>query len=128
MFWRLLFLTKQLSDQLQSPHTDMAKAADLVTATMETLQQFRSDEEWSKLYKYVVDVASLHNIEVAPLQNTRSQRRRTMPKRFEDVIVLECTGSRDMATTNDDYKISLYFPVLDAMISELDLKTKMSKS
>ena len=111
MFWRLLFLTKQLSDQLQSPHTDMAKAADLVTATMETLQQFRSDEEWNKLYKYVVDVASLHNIEIAPL---RSQRQRTMPKRFEDVIVLESTGSRE----TDDYKISLYFPVLDAMISE----------
>ena len=112
MFWRLLFLTKQLSDQLQSPHTDMAKAADLVTATMETLQQFRSDEEWNKLYKYVVDVASLHNIEIAPL---RSQRQRKMPKRFEDVIILESTGSRE----TDDYKISLYFPVLDAMISEL---------
>ena len=116
MFWRVLFLTKQLSDQLQSPHTDMAKAADLVTATMETLQQFRSDEEWIKLYKYVMDVASLHNIEVAP---QRSQRQRTMPKRFEDVIVLESTGSRETATTNDNYKISLYFPVLDAMISEL---------
>ena len=79
---------------------------------METLQQFRSDEEWNKLYKYVVDVASLHNIEIAPL---RSQRQRKMPKRFEDVIVLESTGSRE----TDDYKISLYFPVLDAMISEL---------
>ena len=119
MFWRLLFLTKQLSDQLQSPHTDMAKAADLVTATMETLQQFRSDEEWSKLYKYVVDVASLHNIEVAPLQNIRSHRTRRMPKKFDDVVILECTGSREMATTNDDYKISLYFPVLDAVMTEL---------
>ena len=116
MFWRILFLTKQLSDQLQSPRTDMAKAADLVTATMETLQQFRSDEEWSKLYKYVKDVASLHNIEIAPLRNTRS---RTVPKRFADVIILETTGSREIATTNEDYKISLYFPVLDAMISEL---------
>ena len=67
----------------------------------------------------VADVASLHNIEIAPLQNTRSQHQRTMPKRFEDVIVLEPTGYRDMATTKNDYKICLYFPVLDAMISEL---------
>ena len=51
----------------------MVKAADLITVNMETLQQFRSDEEWSKLYKYVVDVASLQNIEVAPLQNTQFQ-------------------------------------------------------
>ena len=116
MFWRISFLTKQLSDQLQSPRTDMAKATDLVTATMETLQQFRSDEEWSKLCKYVKDVASLHNIEIAPLRNTRS---RIVPKSFADVIILETTGSREIATTNEDYKISLYFPVLDAMISEL---------
>ena len=72
-----------------------------------------------KLYKYVVDVASLHNIEVAPLQNTRSHCTRRMPKKFDDVVILECTGSREMATTNDDYKISLYFPVLDAVITEL---------
>ena len=63
----------------------------------------------AKLYKYVIDVASLHKIEIAPQQ---SQRQWTMPKRFEDVIVLESTGSRKTATTNDDYKISLYFAVL----------------
>ena len=97
-------------------HTDMAKVADLVTPTMETLQQFRSDKELSKLYKYVIDVAFLHKIEIAPQQ---SQRQRTMPKRFEDVIVLESIGCRKTATTNDDYKISLYFAVLNAMISEL---------
>ena len=59
IFWHVLFHTKQLSDQLQSPHTDITKAADMVTATMETLQQFRSDEEWKKLYKCVTDVASV---------------------------------------------------------------------
>ena len=105
-----MFIKKQHSNQLQSPHTNMAKAA-----TMETLQQFRSDKEWNKLYKYVVDVASLHNMEIAPL---RSQRQRTMPKRSGDVIVLESTGFRE-TVPNDDYKNSLYFPVLAALISVL---------
>ena len=72
MFWRILFITKQLSDQLQSPHTNMAKATDLVIATMEALQQFRSDEEWSKLLQYFKDVASLHSIEIAPLKHSVS--------------------------------------------------------
>ena len=67
----------------------MAKAADLVTATIETLQHFRSDKEWRKLYKYVMDVASLHNIEIA---SQWSQSQRTMPKRFEDVIVWNQQG------------------------------------
>ena len=98
IFCHLLFITKQLLDDFQSPHTDMAKAADLVTATMETLQQFKSDKEWNKLYKYVADVISLHNIEISPL---RFQRPRTMPKRFEDVIVLESTGPRETTTNYD---------------------------
>ena len=72
-FSRLLFPTKQLSDQLQSSQTDMAKAAELVEGTMKTLQQFRSDGERRKLYKYVSDVASSLNIEVSPL-NSRPQR------------------------------------------------------
>ena len=36
----------------------MAKAAELVTATTETLQHFRSDEEWGKIYKHVNDIRS----------------------------------------------------------------------
>ena len=77
----------------------MTKAADLVTATMEALQQFRSDKEWSKLFQYFKHVASLHSIEIAPLRNTRSQCQRTIPKRFEDIIILESTGSRELAAT-----------------------------
>ena len=52
---------------IQSSQTDMAKAAELVEGTMKTLQQFSSDKEWSKLYKYVNDVASLLNNEVSPI-------------------------------------------------------------
>ena len=53
LFWQILSCTKGLSDQLQSININMAKAAELVTATIETLQHFRSDEEWGKMYKYV---------------------------------------------------------------------------
>ena len=37
IFWRILSCTKGLSDHLQSTKIDMSKAADLVTATLETL-------------------------------------------------------------------------------------------
>ena len=66
IFWRILSCTKGLSDHLQSTKMDMSKAADLVSATLETLQYFRSDEEWVKMYKYVNDVAILNNISAAP--------------------------------------------------------------
>ena len=41
LFWRILFCTKSFSDQLQSSSINMAKAADLVNATL-------SDLEWGK--------------------------------------------------------------------------------
>ena len=46
---------------LQSTKMNIAKAADLVTSSIETLQEFRSDEEWDKPHKYVTDVAKLHD-------------------------------------------------------------------
>lgn len=93
----------------------MSKAADLVGGTLETLQCFRSDEEWAKMYKYVNDVANLHKISATPL---RSQRQRRTPSRLDDCIIMETTGNRSMTTSGEDYKVSLYFPVLDAMIQE----------
>ena len=94
----------------------MAKAADLVTATIDTLNEFRSDSAWEHLFKYAQDVAALHNITVTP---PRPKRLGNRPRRLESGIVLESTGSRETMTTSEQFKISLYFPILDAMLSEL---------
>ena len=52
-FWRILSCTKSLSDQLQSREMDLAKAADHVLATISTLKDFRTDNHWNHIYKYV---------------------------------------------------------------------------
>ena len=116
IFWRLLSCTKSLSDQLQSVNIDMAKAADLVIATIATLQEFRSDSAWNHMFKYVEDVAALPDINVT---SQRSQRPRQLPRRLESGIILESVGSRETVTTSEQFRRSLYFPILDAMISEL---------
>ena len=77
LFRQILSCTKGLSDQLQSNHITKAKTAELVTATTETLQHFRSDVEWSKIHKYVSDIAALCDITEAPL---RPQCQNRMPK------------------------------------------------
>ena len=79
LFWRILFCTKSLSDQLQSTSINMDKAADLVNATLDTLQLFRSDLEWQKHYKYTTDIATLHDISVS---SPRPQRQRQLPRRM----------------------------------------------
>ena len=42
---RVLSCTKCLSDALQSTQLDLAKAADLVSATIEIVEEFRIDSE-----------------------------------------------------------------------------------
>ena len=116
LFWRILSCTKSLSDHLQSTDTDLAKASDLIEATLETLQLFRTDAEWDKHYKYITDAASLFGITVTPL---RPQRSRQAPQRLRDVVVLESHGSRDILSSSQDFKISVYFPILDGILSEL---------
>ena len=117
IFSRILSCTKGLSDQLQSSTIDMAKAADLVSATVGILQEYRTDSKWEEVFKYVQDVASLHNIDA---EVPRSQRSRQLPRRYEDVLVMETTGSREGLMASEHLKISIYFPILDAMLSELD--------
>ena len=46
-----------------------------------------------------------------PTKNTKSAT-------VDECIIMETTGNRNMTTSGKDYKVSLYFPVLDAMIEE----------
>ena len=119
MFWRILSCTKSLSDQLQSREMDLAKAADLVLATVSTLKEFRSDNQWNHIYKYVQDIATLHGINV---DLPRPCRRKQTSRRLQDVIVLESTGVRgDVSPSlSEHFRTTLYLPVLDAMLSELE--------
>lgn len=66
VFDRILSCTKGLSDALQCNNLDLAKAANLVSATIETVQQFRSDGEWEKLFTYVDRIVKQYNLSVEP--------------------------------------------------------------
>ena len=108
---RILSLATCLSEQLQCIKLDMAKAAELVSATVDTLQVLSSNDNWEHLYKYVQDIAKLHNVSIEP------SRSRRLPARLEGVI-METTGARDTMNASDANKYSFYFTVLDAILSE----------
>ena len=68
----------------------MAKAANLINATVDTLQLFRSDLVWQKYYNYNTDSAALHDIRVS---SPRPQCQRQLPRRFDDIVIMESTGA-----------------------------------
>ena len=63
-------------------------------------------------------MALLLNIEVSSL-NRQLQCSKRLPKQLEDGVVLQSVGSRQPVDSHEEYKISLYHPVLDVMMSEL---------
>ena len=97
----------------------MAKAADLVSATISILRDLRTDSKWEQIFKYVKDVASFHNIHA---ELSRAQRSRQLPRRYEGGLVMDTTGSREGLLTSQNLKVAIFFPILDAMLSELDLR------
>ena len=104
-FDKVLTCTKGLSDQLQNSDVDLSQAADLVVATKSTLHEFRSDIYWEKLFQYVKSIAELHHIEIQPLSETRKKR---LPRRFQDSVVMETIGSRDAPSCSTSYKTNLF--------------------
>lgn len=49
-------------------------------------------------------------------------RVRRPPRRLEDMLVLEPTGSRQVATCVEPYKVDLCFPVLDSFLAEINCR------
>ena len=62
IFERVLSCTKSLSDLLQHEHCDLVTAVNLISSTIETLKEFRSDSSWDHLYSYSEQVAKLNQI------------------------------------------------------------------
>ena len=112
-FSRILGITNRLSEQLQCKDLDLAAAANLVSATMSTLNSLRSDKEWSHLYSYICDVAKLYCISSG---NSRPTRTRNLPQylRNGEVIPLENIQTSSIP----DFKTSFYYPILDCILLE----------
>lgn len=119
VFNRILTCTKGLSDHLQNPEIDLVKTGDLVLGTICTLEEFRSDEVWEHTFEYAEQVAKHLNIaSSAPAQSTRS-RQRSQNHRLEDYVIMERTGSREVYSSSESYKIHFYYSVLDTFIAQL---------
>ena len=119
IFDRLLTCSKGLSDTLQSTKINLGKASDLITATIETVEIFRSDSEWEKVLAYSKNVAEKHDV---PLQSpAHSRRSRELPRRYDDGFIYASTGNRNCrgADVELDFKVSLYYPILDCFLAEL---------
>ena len=111
VFEKLLSCSKSLSDALQSSNLDLLKATELISATIETLTEYRSDSHWNRFHSYSKEVAELHKISIG------TEKRMHRPSsRYKAHIIWETTGS---SCGQDNLKINFYYPILDAFLAEL---------
>ena len=111
-------ITKLLSDQLQSENLDLASAGELVLSTINTLMELRSDERWEQTFRYINDVATLHNIE----PDDRRYRKRWQCTDFTDTPIAHW----ELLNSSQSLKVILYFPVIDHILTEM--KQRFSKT
>lgn len=121
MFRKLLSTTKRLSDLLQCKDIDIGKATDLVVGTTQMLSEYREKDE----YYLEVLQHSAANVEIADQPTNvpataRPRRTLTTPSRYNDSVVMDTTGSRPDPDSQQNWKTSIYFPVLDCMVSEMN--------
>ena len=65
---------------------------------------------------YSKNVAEQHDVPLdSPIQGRRT---REPPRRYDDGFIFTSTGSRD-TRMELDYKVSLYYPILDCFLAEL---------
>ena len=77
----------------------------------------RTDDEWEKVFTYVKSVAEANSIDIN--NQVQSQRQRKTPHRFDDGIVYQSIGARNTLSTSQNYKVAIYFPVLDSVPLEI---------
>ena len=127
VFDKVLSTSRGLSDTLQSVNINLAKAAELASATTKALEEYRSNDYWKKVYGYAVMVSKHHNIDVELRKKSKRQCR--LPGRLSDGLVCTPVGHRTSSgdvvsncsdSTGEHFKITLFYPVLDAFILELN--------
>ena len=117
IFDKVLSITKGLSDVMLSISLELAKAGDLVSGTIETLEDLQTNSYWDSIFAYSDSVASLHDINVT---GPRPSRKRKLPSRFCEAVVLGSIGSSEVPTTSRQFKVGFYYPILDGFLMEVN--------
>lgn len=117
-FCTVLGDAKCLSDMLQSSTLNLAMAMDLVVSLKDTLQDYRNDDYFSKLWKEVEELAQQCKIGV----QAHNKRQRKISSRFLDSLMMSTVGQRNC--DEEDFPRALFYQVIDCLITELNRRFK----
>ncbi|KAL3997012.1 hypothetical protein ACER0C_009668 [Sarotherodon galilaeus] len=116
-FRKILGEIKLLSDVLQSPSLDLAKAVDLIHALQDTLDQYRSESCFDELWQDAMDIAE--QCTVASERVKRRVQRESL--RLKGYFVDSPIGQhRCKEDDKDKFKREVFYPILDHVHAEME--------
>ena len=104
----------QLSQHLQTKDANFSSVILMVQGTLSVLKSLRNDEQFLELWNDTEQLAKKENCSPAVIP-----RRRTVPAKFGGG-----PSSANCETPADFYRQSIYFPVLDILINEINNRFK----
>ena len=115
IFDKVLSVTKGLSDVLKNTSLDLAKAADLLSGSTETLEDGLTTTGTVSLLMQKMLLVFTVLISLGLVQAGKEDYQVVCVK-----VILESTGSSGALTTSEQFKVGLCYPILDAFLMELN--------
>ncbi|CAF1580951.1 unnamed protein product, partial [Didymodactylos carnosus] len=114
----VLGIIKIVSDVLKGKQLDFSKASILMQSTISQMTDLRSEQVFKNLFVEISKFTADHQIDL----NVPSRLRRipTLSTRFKDSIITGTIGHQDVADNEYKFRTSLYYPLLDAVLIELN--------
>lgn len=102
---------------LQSKTVDYAKAVQLIEALKETLVQYRSEASFEEMWSEALDLCQRSYIDTT---QQKPKRPRQTTKVLQDTVIHSTLGQHVVPDSKHNFCVSVYYPVLDNMIGEIE--------
>lgn len=116
--------SQSTSNILQAPKLDLAKATDVVELLKDRMKEYRTEEErFHSIWQDTIDLAEHCKIktpEDGEQITRRNKRKSSAPARLEDSVLTAPVVEHRRGNTKDAFRIEVFYPILDNIISELD--------
>ncbi|CAF4769458.1 unnamed protein product [Rotaria sp. Silwood1] len=98
--------------------TDLDSAQNLITTISEQLKLMRDENSFKDLFHRAITFGNENDVNMNG--SIRMRRKKTIPTRFKNGIVTLSVGHRDYNTSEENFRVTMYFPTIDSILIELN--------
>ncbi|CAF4961518.1 unnamed protein product [Rotaria sp. Silwood1] len=98
--------------------TDLDSAQNLITTISERLKLMRDENSFKDLFHRAITFGNENDVNMNG--SIRMRRQKTISTRFKNCVVTSSVGHRDYNTSEENFRVTMYFPTIDSILIELN--------